>query len=767
MIATRFLFRSLLSLLLFYTFFVCTYVSFFKKTHFNFLIPLFGLTAAGLFAVSLKSVFQKKRISALKSSLTKSRKSAYGLLALCLISLSVGFFNVHSQFSRGIVTDETGQHGISRNIPKKSYEQQQPPLDYYFSAFSTELFGYNKFAVRFHAMLFYLLLSLAVPLGLYYFCSSLPIAAVGSLLFLINHVIRLHSVYGRPQSLALFTGFLFLFFYLLRLDQKRPAGKMDFFEITASQYLFVMSIGLQPVIFILSLFLSSFLLLFRKATGPIFRDLFLSHVMTAILTAPFYLKMLFFAQSSEKFKQTPLSALKSHLLEFDVSVFFDTYFLSFYKQLLPFFLLLFITAGFVCLKKPPPKRTALIFCSTLLFPIIYDLIFNSWIRWNLHDRYFIVLSLFLILSAVMALKFLNDGLRETPYKHRIQALLFAVFLFSVPAQIKAIKEDTRFHHPYKDNSAEQVYDYLKTRGETKDLAFDFSLRPVVSARRSDISFVHDLLHNPAFHPVFIDFYVKYYSEPPYFWQGEGDLIYYIDFENTASKKNQKIFFIVLSDEDKTEEKKPNQADSALSDKNKTEEENPDQADSALSDKNKTEEEKPDQADSALSDKNKTEEKKPDQADSALSDKNKTEEKKPDQADSALSDKNKTEEEEEENPDQADSVLSGFMKGMKMGEYTVFEWIFPGKTDRETEYKQLLSSINRKTPKKYRGALYETLLHYAHKAADDKEFNRLLEEYRGLESALDEFLPGNINYPSRFELRRRVKYFENLKRNRSF
>ena len=111
-------------------------------------------------------------------------------------------------------------------------------------------------------------------------------------------------------------------------------------------------------------------------------------------------------------------------------------------------------------------------------------------------------------------------------------------------------------------------------------------------------------------------------------------------------------------------------------------------------------------------------------------------------------------------DQAYNTLLEFPSSVKIGDYIVFTLTLSS-SNKEQEYIQFLSKINKKTPNKYKGALLETFIYYAYKNKDKSRFDRLLQKYREIELALDEFIP-IFKYPSRFELRRRVKYFENLK-----
>ena len=590
-------------------------------------------------------------------------------MSLCLISFCVGFFNVHSQYSRGIGNNSVTHQfssSVFQNPIEASYRQQQPPLDYYLSAFSQSLFGESKFSIRSHAMWFYLLLSFILPLGLYFFCASFWMTFIGSGLFLANHVIRLHSIEGRPLMLALLTGFLFLFFYLSYCQDKQ-SDKKQAIPVLASQYLFAMSIGLQPVVFIISLFLSSFWLLFDNKKD-IFKSLFITNAVTAILTLPFYLKMFFFGRSAYKFKEVSLSSVSSYFTNIDIVYFLDKYFFTFYKEMSLFYVVVIL--GFISLvflKKLNPKRLntslLMIMTSTLLFPILFDSIFNIGVIWNgLHNWYIIVFSLFLILFTVLCLKEIHS-LTSNRFNNIVKLLYPVFFTLGMFLQIQSIKSKTQFNYPYQDNSIEKIYNYLQKEGNQKDVFVDFSLRPVLVYRQQDVSFQEPLLWKKGM-PSVVSFSLYYHKEPPYFFENPGDQLFYIKYwpdQLQPETKNVKVFFIAKCDYE---------------------------------------------------------------------------------------------------DDVSCEVLPKLLKGHKINDYMIFQ-LTVSDQNKEQEYIKFLNKINKHTPKKYKGAILETLIYYAYRNNDKIKFNRLLQDYRDIESALDEFTP-DMKYPSRFELKRRVRYFENLK-----
>lgn len=655
-----FLFRCLLALLFCYSSFVSIYISFFKNKQNDFSTWFFVLTLLLFAFISVKQIYSLTGSMNIRRAFNLHRQKTIAVFALCFISFLIGVLNVYTQYSRGVAEPELAQFNmsLSENIVEASYRQQQPPLDYYLSAFSNSLFGESKLAVRSHTVLFYMILSFTLPLGLWFFCSSFWITIIGTLLFLFNHVIRLHAVDARPLNLALLTGFIFLFFYLAGRE-KNQADK-SFFPILASQYLFVLSIGLQPVIFIVSLFISSLWLLFDNQK-TLFKNLFLSNIITGLLALPFYIKMWAFGRSAYKFKSASSESIGSYLENLNITYLIEKYFFIFYKQMSLSFSLLIISLMVIwCLKKTTERKLLILLSSLILFPVLYDPLFNINIIWNgLHNWYIITFSLFLIMFSVLSLKEIKEYLSKKIWRTFFLPLFSFLFLLNMYFQISAIKNKTQFRYPYQDNSVKKVYDFLKENGDSKDAVIEFSLLPVVFYRPDEINFRKMLFHNPETHPVIFNFYVEFAKTPPFFHENTHDRIYYVDWKNIREKQT-KIFFIVLKD-------------------------NRDNA--------------------------------------------------------------------------AYGALSSFMEGHKVGRYVIFQKTVSG-PNKEMEYKQFLSKANHTTPKKYRGVLYETLLYYAHKNRNKIKFNRLLEEYREMETALDEFTP-DFNYPSRFELRRRVKYFEKL------
>ena len=649
--------QTILSFLLSYASFVFVYISFIKRQDFHLLNLFYFLTLVAFTGASIYKLFFSLKKSFQKNNKIKSfikDKKFFFLLALCLLSLIINFFNVKTQYDKGMFFDEATQLTFSFNKDpiKISYKQQQPPLDYYFSAFSGNLFGFNKFAVRFHATFFYLLLSFIISLIFYFFTSSLWISFIGSSLFLSNHLIKFFSIYGRPLSLSLLTGFLFLFFYLSYSMKDKLKYKTSFLSLCASQYLFIMSVGLQPVIFTISLFCSSFLFLFKNKKN-IFRNLFFSNILTAFLTLPFYIQMYRDGVNGYKFKAFSIDIVKSYIEKFDAFYFIETYFFNFYTGFSFLFLFTLIGLFYLILfkKRSLNSNLLIVFGSLVFFPVIYDFTFHAIISWTLNSWYIITFSLSLILFIVLALKEFNHFLKHKSYKNYVIYLIFSFFIFSSLFQIVDTKNQAKFNFLHHNGDIiKKIYKYIQKIGQRQDMALTISLTPLLDFRKDHLSYFEKFYNKKE-----ISIVVNYLHDK---------LFYYIN--NSYFKKNQKIFFLINI-------KYNNDYTFKMS-------------------------------------------------------------------------------------------LDLFGNYLKEGDFILFQLVLP-ETEKEKYYIDFLYKFKKRTLKKYRGSLLETLMYYAHKNNKKKEFDDLFQEYKGID-----FSYVTESYPSRFkdqklEFEKRLNLLKKLRPNK--
>ncbi|MCY4523598.1 MAG: hypothetical protein OXB84_02540 [Halobacteriovoraceae bacterium] len=324
-----------------------------------------------------------------------------------------------------------------------------------------------------------------------------------------------------------------------------------------------MSIGLQPVIFIVSLFLSSFWDFFYKDSKVRFKKLLLTHVVTAILVAPFYIKMYLFAQSAHKYRPVTFQNIISYVESFDVTHFLEFFFKNFYKQLSFFFILLLSILIFICIvQKKIPKEIIKITTAILAFPILFDFFFRIYVNWNYNSWYVITFSLFIILFLILILNELFLFLKNKKWKNIVIASLMGVFLWNTYDQIYFIKKGSQFNFPYQANDVEKVYDYLKEHGDSKDLAIEVVFNHLPVYRTNHLALSQLFFYKPEIHPRLVIHGIKVANNPPYFYEKDEDTIYYIDWNKVLEKENQKIFFIASDDCIKKDEE--NQAPSVLS-----------------------------------------------------------------------------------------------------------------------------------------------------------------------------------------------------------
>ena len=446
---------------------------------------------------------------------------------------------------------EAGQMSISssKDIIKSSYHQQQTPLSYYFSSFSKQVWKDKKFTMRFHAMGFYLLLSLIFPLALYSVFSNLGITLFGSLLFSLNHAIRLHAVDGRPLMLALFTGLLFFFFYLSSFNKKPKL-----LTLIASQYLFVVSIGLQPVILVLSTFLSSFQLFWHRKKET-FKTLFLSNVITAVLVLPYYTYMYLFARSAHKYYPSSFDRLEGYIQGLGLREFIERYFASYNKMIFFLIFLILLWSIVVIFQRKMSQQAFTTGMTTLVFLLFFDAIYSIFINWALNHWYFIVLGIPLVFFVT---SILNDTLSfflKRKEKFFVLLPLLIIFLWNAYNQIIFFNDKARFYFPYRDNDIERMYHYLKENGHPDDVVIQLSLVPIPQWRGGRLYIFESFFYQSGIHPLLLSRYIQVTETPPFFHEGQHDIIYYIDWSNISTKKNQKLFIVTNNEgqEDKAKD----------------------------------------------------------------------------------------------------------------------------------------------------------------------------------------------------------------------
>ena len=231
--------------------------------------------------------------------------------------------------------------------------------------------------------------------------------------------------------------------------------------------------------------------------------------------------MLSFGKDAHKIKIFSLEKINSYIENYNVLDLFKRYFDPFYEQLLPFFLLLVL--GMIILTIIQRKMSVLttqIAIALIIFPLLFDFLFEFMINWGIVHWYFIVYSLLFISFCILAfddiLSYLKRNFKNQNKKNfRIYLLLIPIsllFLFNCYSQILSVKQKNHYWRqsffPY-DNSTEKVYNYLKKKGSSSDLAVEISLTPVPFYRSVKIKVLKPFYYDSNHHPVIVNGVVAY------------------------------------------------------------------------------------------------------------------------------------------------------------------------------------------------------------------------------------------------------------------
>lgn len=156
-------------------------------------------------------------------------------------------------YSVSLWIDEVTQFYGDQNLPKFVADpalfaaiQQQPPIDYYLSAFSRILFGANESAVLFHSILFgglsfFLFLLWLIQIGFPAILAAIPI-----IIFASHHSLLRFSSEARPISLGVFFSLATLIFSYESLSRRHVSAIF----LGASSLLLLNSVGFQPIFFV-------------------------------------------------------------------------------------------------------------------------------------------------------------------------------------------------------------------------------------------------------------------------------------------------------------------------------------------------------------------------------------------------------------------------------------------------------------------------------------------------------------------------------------
>ena len=318
---------------------------------------------------------------------------------LIIISLFIfSFLTLMSYDDVNIWMDEYSHALLSQgNIILGAAEQQQPPGGYALTAFMGNMLGFEKISIKltgFIPMLISLYAFQVIFIGeRNFWLYSLLITAF----FITDPDLRYLSLEGRSVA----SGVMSLSFCALALKAFIESdSKNNLMVLSFCNYLFLTSVGLQPVLILLSFGVVLLCLYFCKRSAlKANMPLAMSILIPSLLFFPLQLNIMRIASRLQKFNESFLSKFYywgSDTLPLRLFEYFKSPYMPMYWTISIFSLgaLLFIKNF-----KKKHHLWHMIAFSLLIWPPIFDFCFNVFVHWTLHRHYFscyyILINIFL------------------------------------------------------------------------------------------------------------------------------------------------------------------------------------------------------------------------------------------------------------------------------------------------------------------------------------------------------------------------------------
>jgi 4-amino-4-deoxy-L-arabinose transferase-like glycosyltransferase len=421
----------------------------------------------------------------------------YGIyLLIFMIAFLMRLYNIEY---RDVWMDEDRQSGYAAqglfdlDITQNAAAQCQPPIDPFIQSVGISNFGINEMGVRIHTallgaltvLLFYILLS-----GILEDRFAVVLASV---VFAFHPWLIHYNRVGRPVGTGVFFAVLYLLallHFLVRAKDKKD-NKRGFLLLVIVQTWFLLSVGFQPLIFVLTSSLSLLPFLFNKKYFFKTVAVYLSSLVSFSLAFPIF--NLCIAKNTRLYlKPAPLVDQIITFFKNLVSINFETY-INYYKPLVENYLLFYIivliigVTGFVYSFISKKTNTInLLFLYFLIFTLVYPLVFESAFKTliNYHVKLWYYLTLTPVLIAGLgvglyyARSFLSHLLKSKPRlhlsgKYTVQVFFLVIFLFSFYGNIQSLKKT----YMIQNREWEKVYELFKYHSAPGDTAYIFNLIP--------------------------------------------------------------------------------------------------------------------------------------------------------------------------------------------------------------------------------------------------------------------------------------------------
>jgi 4-amino-4-deoxy-L-arabinose transferase-like glycosyltransferase len=410
------------------------------------------------------------------------------IVVLFFVALAARLYKIDS---KNAWMDESKQAGISETNPfdfdlaERASIQQQPPLDYFIQSIAISNFGVNEIGIRVHAAIFGALTAVFFFLLLIRFVDNYPVILAGTLAFTFHPLLIYYSQEGRPISTAVFFSLLYLFF-LVQLFQTTDPGKslvQSFAVLTFIQAGFLLSVGFQPIIFLLvsSICLTPYLAVKEKRSRVLIAHL--SSMSAFLISLPIIYLTIRSGARLQFIKQDSIFDMIKNVLQNIGNISLDNVF-HFYRTILENYGLFFIAViimgviGFILNSKKRDHAFVVWYFTMffLMYPLVYTIVFNTLVSWKIHSRYFLtfVPVCFIVMSTAIYFSldmFMKPGSFFKSLRYVTAFLLAVLFTYSFARDATAV---SNFYH-MKKTEWKKMYDIFKYDSQPGDIAYMLNL----------------------------------------------------------------------------------------------------------------------------------------------------------------------------------------------------------------------------------------------------------------------------------------------------
>lgn len=396
------------------------------------------------------------------------RKEVY----LYLIFIFLFFISRYLKFDEmGVWNDEYTQFKHGNQLYEKlsiyfSFEQQQPPLDYFLHGLWGNLIGQNIYSLKIGSILNSFIFLISIPWGMRVVVNNIwarwaPVFLIG-----FSRSLMIFSLEARPISLSILLGFFFFYFCISYIKDKKGFG-----WLLLTEFLFIQSTGLQPQLLIFVTLVTGMILLIKEQKEMLAKKVLASGIISFFIQLPVLYYLVTFTDKTNQFHRgldTVLDSLKRSgglLLEFLIDEVYICFFFA------------FILVSFVRTIKKKEWIDLTYFIIPLAFVLALTLSYNLFISYHFNIRYFLCfLGPFAFLISFVAQDWINTS-GDKFVIGLITILTGFNFYYSTYPNIAS------FHMGFERSDWKGVYKYLEENGSEKDLILRMSLREFGKSRR--------------------------------------------------------------------------------------------------------------------------------------------------------------------------------------------------------------------------------------------------------------------------------------------